>query len=239
MENGLSNRQFITLSIIIMICGIAILANDSFKLERQEAYDRIELNQTEDPSLVETEPVNTSNNATDSTSNTSGVVQGGVEESQSEPIEDTSGNVKQQKGVRYHYDGRLKIPRIGLNKGFVGVGKRGNNVDYNVAVMHGSVYPDKDNSHLVLAAHNGSGWNAFFTRIDKLKVGDIAYVEYNNTNYKYRLKQIYKDRKGDRSVNLKSNGSNKQLTLVTCARPDYKKYYWVENFEIVGEEPMQ
>ena len=113
-------------------------------------------------------------------------------------------------------------------------GQSGNNVDQNIAVMKYSTFPDTENSHLILAGHSGSGWNAYFTNLDKLKKGDIAYVTYKNKKYEYQLTKIYKDKKNDNRVSLVQKDV-KALTLVTCARPDYIKYFLVLYFELVSE----
>ena len=87
---------------------------------------------------------------------------------------------------------------------------------------------------MILAGHSGSGWNAYFTNLDKLKKGDIAYVTYKNKKYEYQLTKIYKDKKNDNRVSLVQKDV-KALTLVTCASPDYIKYFLVLYFELVSE----
>ena len=101
--------------------------------------------------------------------------------------------------------------------------------------MRGSTYPSSENSNFILAAHNGSGWNAFFTNVDKLVLGDMAYVTYNGKQYSYKLVKRYKDPKKDGKVTVTRVSNKKQLTLVTCKRPDYKKYYLVLIFELTDE----
>ena len=63
--------------------------------------------------------------------------------------------------------------------------------------MAGSKYPDQESSNFIIAAHSGSGWNAFFTKLDRLKYGNMAYVTYNGKEYSYKLNRIYSDSKGD------------------------------------------
>ena len=150
---------------------------------------------------------------------------------------DTSGRVK-KKNYTYNYIGRLKIPSINLNRGFVGYGQVGNDVNQNIAIMKGSDYPTEEGGNFILAAHNGSGWNAYFTNIKKKKKGSMAYVTYKGNQYNYKLVKIYKDGKSDGAVKIKRYSDKKQLTLITCKRPDYKKYYLVLVFELTSETEL-
>ena len=224
-EDKLSNRQFVLIALIIIICGIAILGHDYILSKRSGAYESMSILLSQEPEGTvadSTEPdvsVTTTNNA-DNNSNG-----------------DTSGKVK-KSNVTYNYVGRLKIPKIRLNRGFVKYGTAGNNVNQNVAIMRGFSYPSTENSNFILAAHNGSGWNAFFTNIDKLVRGDMAYVTYSGKQYSYKLVKRYKDPKSDGKATIYRIGNKKQLTLVTCKRPDYKKYYLVLVFELTDERDI-
>lgn len=214
MRKGLSDKQFLIICIIIVLCGIGIVGRDYFLMKKNGVYENMSILLSDDPGLAEEE------NEEVSTVTTSG---------------DTSGKVKKKTNVTYNYVGRLKIPSINLNRGFLKYGQSGNNVDQNVAVMKGSTYPNDKYSHLILAAHNGSGWNAFFTKIDQLKLNSIAYITYGKKEYKYKLVKIGKDKQSDGSITLYRNSNKKHLTLVTCKRPDYRTYYLVLTFELVEE----
>lgn len=208
-SNGLNDKQFITVALVIILCGIAILGHDYFMAKRAGVYNDMSILLSQEPEVVER--VN-----------------------RSVSVSDTSGKVK-KINTTYNYVGRIKIPKINLNRGFLKYGQRGNNVNQNVAVMGGSTYPTELYSHLILASHSGSGWNAYFTRIDQLSLGDIAYVTYKNKQYKYKLVRKYKDKKNDGAVNIYRHSSKKHLTLITCKRPDYKTYYLLLAFELVSE----
>ena len=222
-KKGLNDKQFIAIALIIIISGIAILGHDYFLSKKNSVYEEMSILLSQEPEEVQPVIDQGSGNGRNATR-----VSG-----------DTSGRVKRETNVTYKYVGRLKIPKIGLNKGFVGLGKRGNNVDQNIAIMSGSKMPNRKNSHLIIAAHNGSGWNAFFTKVDRLKINDKAYITYKGKKYTYKLKRIRKDRKGDGEISIASNTGKKMLTLVTCARPDYKRYYLVLTFELVSETTIQ
>lgn len=226
MKDGLSNKQFLTIAFIIVICGIAILGHDYFLAKKTKVYEEMSIVLSQEPQVVEpvpdepdtTEVVSTNTNTNSNSNN------------------DPSGRVK-KVNTTYNYVGRLQIPDIGLNRGFLRYGQRGNNVDQNVAIMGGSQYPDVEGSNFILAAHSGNGWNAYFGKLDRLKTGAMAYITYNGKQYSYKLNKIYSDRKSDKRITVYPN-ENKQLTLVTCKRPDYKKYYLVLVFDIVNETDL-
>ena len=216
MDGGLNNRQFVIVVLIIIMCGIAILGHDYFMAKRAGVYEDMSILLSQEPELVEEEEEPVPETVPDSSNDPSGKVP--------------------KKNVTYKYAGRLKISKIGLNKGFVKYGKSGNDVNQNVAVMKGSTYPDELYSHLILAAHNGTRWNAFFSKIENLSLGDYATITYGNKLYTYKLVKVFKDKKSDGSINLYRHSEKKHLTLVTCSKPDYKKYYLVLTFELVSEE---
>lgn len=214
-EGNLNDKQFITIALIIVFCGIAILGHDYFMGKKNETYQSMSLLLTQEPSIVYQDE-----NGTTTTPRANG---------------DPSGKVIKKKGVSYKYVGRIKIPKIRLDRGFLKYGQSGNNVNQNVAVLGGSSYPSTENSNLILASHSGSGWNAWFNNLDRLKKGDYAYIHYGGKKYKYQLFKVYSDRKRDRRINTYYYGDGKYLTLVTCKKPDYRTFYLVSVFRLVSE----
>ena len=213
-SGGLNNRQFVTVAIIIIICGIAIVGHDYFLAKKAGVYEDMSILLSQEPEYVENIPSQNNTNQTG----------------------DTSGRVS-KKNINYKYIGRLKIPKINFNRGFVKYGTSGNNVDQNIAILKGSTYPDDAYSNFIIAGHNGSRWNAFFSRLDNLRLGDTATVTYKGREYNYKLVKTYKDRHYD-GVTLYRHSSKKQLTLITCARPDYRTYYLVSVFELTDEKKI-
>lgn len=216
MRKGLNDRQFIALALIIMLCGVLIVGKDYFLSKKSKVYEEMSILLSQEP--AEAEEVPNEEDVAEVVSNDG----------------DTSGKVK-KANVTYNYAGRLIIPKIDLNRGFVLYGNSGNNVDQNIAIMSGSTYPNEENSNFIMAAHSGTGWNAFFTKIDQLVVGDIAYVNYSGKQYVYKLVKTYSDIKSDGQVTIYKGEGVKQLTLITCQRPDYKKYYLVLVFDLEYE----
>ena len=262
MKDGLNNKQFIVITLVIMLCGIAIFGRDYVQTKMQNAKEQMiiamtdeeapeyltedEENTTEEPNESSTLDENensslddngTNTNSSNNTNNTNN------NNSTTTNPNDTSGRVKKKKTNKSAYVGRIKIPKIGLNKGFVeskgGLGNMNKCVDYNVCAFSGSdSYPNRDGTHLILGAHNGSRWNAFFNRIEQLKVGDKAYIDYKGKRYKYKLVETYKDAKGDYAISFHVNNANKQLSLFTCASPNYNRYYSVLSFKLTSEENL-
>ncbi len=121
--------------------------------------------------------------------------------------------------VTNNYIGYLTIPKINLKKGFLDMRSELNNVEQNVTVIEGSSYPDKDKGNLILAAHSGSGWKAFFNDLYKLSTGDVATVSYKGKVYTYKIVNIYKQEKIGK-VAIYRNYNKTTLTLITCTNFD-------------------
>ena len=115
------------------------------------------------------------------------------------------------------YLGVLEIPKIGLKRGFFGTDSKYNDIKYNVTLIKGSAMPDVVNGNLILIAHSGSGYIAFFARLYRLDIGDDIYVTYNKNKYHYKLVNIYDAPKSGK-VKIKRNFDKTTLTLITCTR---------------------
>ena len=121
--------------------------------------------------------------------------------------------------VTNDYIGYLQIPKINLNKGFLDQKSTENNVEKNIYVVEGSSYPDVKKGNLIIAAHSGTGWKAFFNDLYKLTNGDIAVITYKNKKYTYRITNIYKQPKTGK-IAIYRNYEKTTLTLVTCTNHD-------------------
>ena len=64
------------------------------------------------------------------------------------------------------------------------------------------------------------------------KIASSKFIQAVNIDAKK-----YKDRQGD-GVTLYRHSSKKQLTLITCSRPDYQTYYLVLVFELTDEKKI-
>lgn len=118
--------------------------------------------------------------------------------------------------------GIIEISKIGLRKVF----KKNGNIDYGIVIINPSQFPDIINSMLILAGHSGSGEYAFFNDLYRLKIGDLAIVEYANSKYTYRLVNIYYEKK-DGVIKITKIKNTKSLVLITCTnnRKDLQTVY--------------
>ena len=121
--------------------------------------------------------------------------------------------------VTNDYIGYLQIPKINLNKGFLDQRSTENNVEKNIYVVEGSTYPDTKKGNLIIAAHSGTGWKAFFNDLYKLTNNDVAIITYKGKKYTYRITNIYKQPKTGK-IAIYRNYEKTTLTLVTCTNHD-------------------
>ena len=121
--------------------------------------------------------------------------------------------------VTNEYIGYLTIPKINLKKGFLDMRSKLNNIEQNITVIEGSSYPDKEKGNLIIAAHSGSGWKAFFNDLYKLSTGDTAEISYKGKKYTYKIVNIYKHEKTG-TVAIYRNYDKTTLTLITCTNFD-------------------
>lgn len=119
--------------------------------------------------------------------------------------------------TKYDYVGILEIPNINLKQGFLDMNSIYNNVDYNITVISGSTFPDKEKNNLILAAHSGICSVCYFDNLYKLKLNDVAYIYYNNIKYTYKIVNIYEVEKNG-TVAIYRDYSKNTLTLITCTR---------------------
>lgn len=145
---------------------------------------------------------------------------------QAEEVEilEQDGEIKEEKQeelgeVTNDYVGYLTIPKINLKKGFLDKRSELNNVEQNITVIEGSSYPDVEKGNLIIAAHSGSGWKAFFNDLYKLSTGDIAEISYKNKKYTYKIVNIYKQEKTGK-IAIYRNYEKTTLTLITCTNFD-------------------
>lgn len=138
-----------------------------------------------------------------------------------------------KKNINYEddYIAVLEIPKINLRKGLVDINNINNNVDKNVQIISSDI-SRIDSSNIILAAHSGSGYKAFFKNLHKLELGDIASIYYDGKKYNYFVDNIYLEIKdGDIEISNYSNslilttcyGKDKQLVVILKQR-DYENF---------------
>ncbi len=117
------------------------------------------------------------------------------------------------------YVGYLEIPKINLNKGFFSKESEYNDVNKNLLLVKEASYPNVEKGNLIIAGHSGTAWNSFFNDLYKLRVGDIAKVNFQGKIYTYKFVNIYKASKTG-TISIYRNTKKTTLTLVTCTNDD-------------------
>lgn len=192
--------KFIVVGSLFMVVGIVLLSFSYFKEKKINAFETMNLqlssiNQKEE-TVIE-DPPNVEN----------------LQEEEQESNPETVG---------IPYIGILEIPQINLKRGFVAKDSPYNNINYAITTLPSSTYPDVEKGNFILVAHSGSAAISFFRNLYKLAVGDVAYVEYNNVRYQYRIVNIYYVEKTG-SVALRRNYDKTTMTLITCTYQDDSK----------------
>ena len=123
-------------------------------------------------------------------------------------INDTNDNVNNVFAV-------ISIPKINLEKGLYNIDSAENNVKYNVEILKGSIMPNEFYSHLFLASHSGSNYNAYFNNLPKLELNDKIYILFNGVKYTYEINSIFEVEK-DGKIEINDTNNVKMLTLITC-----------------------
>ena len=136
-----------------------------------------------------------------------------VDESTEEVSKPVSESLKSK--IAKEYIGYLEISKINLKQGLVSKNSKYNKVSYNIQMLSLSDYPDKENGNVILAAHSGTGYLAFFKNLYKLTLGDQAKITYKDYVYTYKIVNIYNVPKTGK-VRVGRNNQKTCLTLITC-----------------------
>ena len=115
--------------------------------------------------------------------------------------------------------GVLEIPSIGFRREFYKINSPHNNVEENIAVMASSSMPNVIGGNLIIAAHSGTGWKAFFNGLINVREKDLVYVYYDGYKYTYKVNKIYNEEKTG-SIHVSKESSKTTITLTTCNRVD-------------------
>ena len=193
----LSNRTIVIIAFIAIIGGILIISADYLKGKKEKAYQKVSI------SLY-------SEQNNEKHDNTPQNIEEGNEESYV-PTPNPSG-----------YLGILTIDKINLQQGFYDKDNKNNNVSKNLTFLSPSNYPDEKNGNVILVAHSGVTHIAYFKNLYKLKVGDIAKIEYKGHLYTYKIDNIYNETK-DGNVTIYRDTTKQTLTMITCTKNDNAK----------------
>ena len=197
--SNIQNKRFIVifLGISLIIIGILVLASNYFNEKVDNAYSYMNSLVLEKETIEIQEEVD---NLDDSTSS--------FEEEKEEEWFDP---------YLSYYIGSIEIPKINLNRGFVSPDSPYNHVDMNIQIIKGSTYPNVDKGNFILAAHSGNSYLSYFHNLYKLGRGDVAYINYQNKKYTYKIVNIYEQPKVGK-IAIYRDGEKTCLTLITCTR---------------------
>jgi LPXTG-site transpeptidase (sortase) family protein len=123
----------------------------------------------------------------------------------------------------------LLIPSIGVNTPVV-VGRSTDNeilhedLDRGAVYYPGSVLPGKPGQIIVLGHSAPPNWprikhDYIFSNVEDLKPGDQIVLQFNNTQYIYKVKSKQTVKPGQDVGSGELTGSNNILTLVSCWPP--------------------
>ena len=105
--------------------------------------------------------------------------------------------------------GKLIINKISLKEKLYDINNSKNNIEEHVTILN-----IIDNT-IILAAHSGTGKIAYFERLDELKINDEIILIYKNKKYKYKVIEIYEEKKNG-YIHINKN-IKRQLILTTCS----------------------
>ncbi len=196
-KRKLKNSHLIIIGVILMLIGVTILSSNYILKLKNEVFTDALIMIYNDKGEVVNEILN--------------------DVPEVDVVNDIPNAPKAKKIDYSKYLGVLEIPKISLKSGFYDLDSKYNNIEKNVTLSLGSRMPDVENGNLILMAHSGNAYIAYFAYLYKLKVNDKMYVTYNNIKYEYELVDIY-DVEKTGTVEIKRNYSKKTLTLITCTK---------------------
>lgn len=205
-NKNLKNKIIVTSGVILITIGLTLLLSDYVKEKRDLVFSEINLeilSETEKKEVLEE-----TNNK---------------EEPDKEVQEEPTKEEAKENTTNYeYYLATIEIPKANISRGFYDKDSSLNNVNDNVLFLPESDYPNKKKGNVILAAHSGNMSNSYFTSLNKLVVGDIAYIKYKNTTYTYKIVSIY-DVLKDGTVSIYRNKNKSVITLITCNLNDDTK----------------
>ena len=132
--------------------------------------------------------------------------------------EDEYKDVLAEKEETKDYFALLEIEKIGLKREIYDKNSKENDVNKNVLLHQKSILPNGEESYIILAAHSGNGYNAYFRDLYKLEIGDEVDFYYDGKDWCYKIVDMeFQDKTG--VLYLKEVDPN-MLILITCTKGD-------------------
>lgn len=130
-------------------------------------------------------------------------------------INNTNEEETKKEIINYDYIGKIIIPKIDLERGFVSKNSKYNSINYGIETHKISTYPNQKKGNLILLSHSGTSYRSFFKNLYKLDINDECFIEYQGTKYKFIIKKIYNMPKTGKVV-IDRDYDKTTLTLITC-----------------------
>lgn len=204
MQNNL--KMNIVASVMLIIVGIGFLLNNFINDERDQVYSEINMSILKDKEESENVNIDFVDEEAD-------------EEETSTSIEEENQTNIDNSQVYEYYIATLEIPKIDFSRGFYDKSSSLNKLYTNIKMLNESSYPDEENGNVIIAGHSGNYFNSYLGNLWKLSIGDVAYINYKNIKYEYKIVNIYTEAK-DGDVLIKRNPNKSVLTLITCTKDD-------------------
>ena len=109
------------------------------------------------------------------------------------------------------YSFYIEIPKLSLKAWL----NEHSNLDNNISINKHSDMPNVIGGNFILQAHSGTGYNAYFRDLYKLKNGDLVYIYYNDIMYYYKIDSYYEVVKTGK-IKINRDTSKSSITLITC-----------------------
>ena len=218
----LKNRDVILLTIgtLLIILSLCLIFYDRFGVLKSNVFSEIEMLKYRENS------VNNDNDYVDDSDIDYDIdvdyIDDGDDDDEVTSTNKKSSNSKIYSAISKEYIGFLEIKKINLRQGFLSTNSYYNKVKYNIQTIVPSDYPDKPQGNLILAAHSGTGYLAFFKNLYKLKLGDEATIYYKGNIYTYKIVDIYNVPKVGQ-VKINRDIYKTCLTLITCTHGSKKE----------------
>ena len=204
----------LTIGTMLVFLSLCLLFYDRIELLKSNVFTEVEMERYRERNANNT---NNDNNSTDDTNDVNDDEIDEIDEiddDNEDALPKTQSESLKSK-IAKEFIGYLEIKKINLKQGLVSKNSRYNKVKYNIQMLSLSDYPDKENGNVILAAHSGTGYLAFFKNLYKLKNGDEAKITYKDDIYTYKIVNIYNVPKVGK-VKVIRDTSKTCLTLITC-----------------------
>ena len=209
----------LTIGTLLVILSLCLLFYDRIELLKSNVFAEVEMEKYhENNTDSESEDEQVTEEVEAETDNIDDDIDISSEDSEEAKKAREEANKKAQSErakIAKEYIGYLEIKKINLKQGLVSKKSYYNNVKYNIQMLSTSDYPDKSLGNVILAAHSGTGYIAFFKNLYKLSLGDEAKITYKNYVYTYKIVNIYNVPKVGK-VKINRDVHKNTLTLITC-----------------------